>query len=227
MDSILSLLQEHPGPAAFLLLLICGLGLPPWSEELVLLGSGYFVAQAALGYQAAIGWCMAGMLAGDSVVYLLGKTAGERVYGWPVLRRHMGPKQRARFNRRFRIDGTKAVFLARFIPGYRMVAYFVAGNLGMRYWKFVLLDMIGAVLTVPVSVAIGWYFAENLDQAMALLRTFEVPLIVLGAGLLALLLWRTGWKRRSRLRQLLHFRAQRRKNGPDRRSHPDDSRPNR
>ncbi|MBC8329960.1 MAG: DedA family protein [Planctomycetes bacterium] len=216
MESILSLLEQFPGPAAFGLLLLCGLGLPPWSEELVILGSGYFVAQGGIHYYAAVAWCWAGILAGDSVIYFLGMTAGERVYNWPILRRHLGLKQRARFNRRFTREGTKAVFLARFIPGFRMVAYLVAGNLGMRYWKFLLLDSIGALLTVPVSVALGWYFAENLDQAGAILRAWEIPLMVLGGSIFALLLWRSGWKRRSRLRSLMHLRAQRRQKRSDR-----------
>lgn len=209
MDAILSLLAQYPGPAAFGLLLLCGLGLPPWSEELVILGSGYYVAEGGLGYLQAVLWCWAGILAGDSIIYFLGRTAGERVYGWPVLRRHLGPKQRARFNRRFLLEGTQAVFLARFVPGFRMVAYLVAGNLGMRYWKFLLLDSIGALLTVPVSVWIGLYFAENLDQAKHFLRTWELPLIALGALVLAFVLWRSGWKRRNRLRELLRIRAQR------------------
>jgi len=236
LDSILSLLEQFPGPAAFGLLLLCGLGLPPWSEELVILGSGYFVAQGGVGYYAAVAWCWAGILAGDSIIYFLGKTAGEKVYSWPILRRHLGQKQRARFNRRFTREGTKAVFLARFLPGFRMVAYLVAGNLGMRYWKFLLLDSLGAFLTVPISVAFGWYFAENLEQATALLRAWEIPLIILGGAILAFLLWRSGWKRRNRLRSLLHLRAQRRRpagrkappeappGGPEEgRSKPDDS----
>lgn len=221
MDGVLHLLEQYPGPAAFGLLVLCGLGLPPWSEEIVILGSGYFVAHGHLEYQTALLWCWCGILAGDSVIYLLGKTLGERVYRWPLLRRHLGRKQRARFNRRFTLDGTKAIFAARFIPGFRMVAYFVAGNLGMRYWKFLFLDSLGAFLTVPISVFVGWYFAENLEEARHFLRTWDLPLALAGLALLAFLFWRTGWKRRNRLRTLLRLRSRRRRESP---SAPDDSR---
>ncbi len=213
MDLVLELLDQHPGLFALGLLLLCGLGLPPWSEEIIILGTGYFVANGALSFHEAIGWCFAGILAGDSIIYSLGSAVGERVYGWPLLRRHMGMKQRARFNRRFRAEGTKAVFLARFIPGYRMVAYFVAGNLGMPYWKFVFLDSIGAALTVPISVWLGKLFADNLNHALDLIHQFEVPLAISGGVILLLLLWQSGRQRQLRLRALLRLREQRRKTG--------------
>ena len=44
MQSVLEVLSSAPGLWAFALLIACGLGLPPWSEEIVILGTGYFVA---------------------------------------------------------------------------------------------------------------------------------------------------------------------------------------
>ncbi len=208
MDAVLDLLSSLPGPAAFLLLLSCGVGGPPWSEEIVLLGMGYFVAEGHLSLEIAVLWGWGGILVGDSFLFFLGKTVGERVYEWPILRKKMGLKQRAQFNRSFRRNGTKAVFLARFLPGYRLVAYFVAGNLGMRYWKFVLLDTIGAILTVPISIWIGSLFAENLDQAMALIRGFEIPLAIAAGLVLAGTLWYSKRRRRQKLEDLLRQRAE-------------------
>ena len=169
---------------------------------------GYFVAEGHLSLEIAVLWGWGGILVGDSFLFVLGKTVGERVYEWPILRKKMGLKQRAQFNRSFRRNGTKAVFLARFLPGYRLVAYFVAGNLGMRYWKFVLLDTIGAILTVPISIWIGSLFAENLDQAMALIRGFEIPLAIAAGLVLAGTLWYSKRRRRQKLEDLLRQRAE-------------------
>ena len=209
MTEILDLLAQSPGIWALGLLVLCGLGLPPWSEEIIILGCGYFVAKGELLYEEALIWCWLGILLGDSLIYVLGRNVGERVYEWPLLRRHMGLKQRARFNRRFRREGTKAVFIARFIPGFRMVAYFVAGNLRMSYLRFLVLDSIGALLTVPISVWIGKVFSENLAQAIALIRKFEIPLAIFGGGVLAFMLWNSGRKRRLRLKHLINLRTRR------------------
>lgn len=209
MEAVLDLLAASPALATFGLLLLCGLGLPPWSEELVILASGYFVAEGAFSYGEAVLWCFAGILAGDSIIYGLGARVGERVYRWPILRRHMKARHRNKFNRLFIRHGTTAVFLARFLPGFRMMAYFVAGNLGMRYWKFVLLDALGAALTVPLSVYLGRVLAENLDHATELLHRYQVPLLILGVIALVVALRVRRQRRIARLAQLQHERASR------------------
>lgn len=209
METVLDLLASAPALATFGLLLLCGLGLPPWSEEIVILASGYFVAEGALSYGEAVGWCFAGILAGDSVIYLLGAWVGERVYHWPVLRSHMKARHRNKFNRLFFRHGTLAVFLARFLPGFRMVAYFVAGNLGMRYPKFLMLDSIGAALTVPISVYAGMVLAENIDKAQELFHKYQIPIAILGALALIVVLRVRRNRRIARLSEIQRERADR------------------
>ncbi len=209
MESVLEILSRYPAMATFGLLLFCGLGMPPWSEEIVILASGYFVAQGDLLYSQALFWCVAGILAGDSVIYLLGAWAGERVYNWPILRRHLRAGTRHKFNRLFFRHGTAAVFMARFIPGFRMMAYFVAGNLGMRFLKFLLLDLIGVALTVPISVYAGWKLADNFDRAKELIHEFQIPLIAFALIFLVVFVRRRGQQRRRRLQDLKEQRRQR------------------
>ena len=209
METVLELLSSNPGVWAFALLVACGLGMPPWSEELVILGTGYFVAQGDLGFLAACSWCFAGILAGDSVLWGLGRFAGERVYTWPILRRSFRPARRKRFNRFFLKYGTRAVFLARFLPGVRLWTYLVAGNLRMPWWKFAALDFVGALLTVPVSVWLGYHFARNLEYLMEVLHRFKVPLIGIGLLLALWFLLRLRRGRRERLRTLLERRRER------------------
>lgn len=209
METVLEFMAQGPGVVAFALLVACGLGLPPWSEELVILGSGYFVSEGMLGYLPAVCWCWGGILAGDTVIFMLGRYAGERVYGWPVLRSHLKPARRRRFNASFLKNGTKVVFFARFVPGVRMVAYLVAGNLRMSYTKFVILDSIGAALTVPISVYLGWKFAANLDLVLEKMHQFRIPLLILAAIVIAIVVYRMGTLRKNRFLALIRKRKQR------------------
>ncbi|MGB0952114.1 MAG: DedA family protein [Planctomycetota bacterium] len=213
MESVLDHMAQNPELWAFLLLVSCGLGLPPWSEELVILGSGYFVAQDGLSYGSAVFWCWAGILAGDTIIYSLGRFAGDRVYNWPVLRSHLRPARRRRFNSSFLKHGTKVVFFARFLPGVRMVAYLVAGNLRMPYWKFVTLDSIGAALTVPISVWLGWKFASNLDYLLEQMHQYQWPLLILGLLLIVFIVVRLGRARRERFLRILSMRKKRDQDG--------------
>lgn len=213
MDAVLEHMAQNPGLWAFMLLLACGLGLPPWSEELVILGSGYFVSTGDLSFLAAVFWCWGGILAGDSIIYMLGRFFGERVYGWPVLRRHLKPARRQRFNASFLKNGTKVVFAARFVPGVRTVAYLVAGTLRMPYHKFVALDSLGAALTVPVSVFLGWKFAANLDYVLEIMHLFRVPLLILACIGVAVLVYRLSKARKNRFLALIRRRKQRDEQG--------------
>jgi|FLOH01.1.fsa_nt_gi membrane protein DedA with SNARE-associated domain len=213
MDAVLEHMAQNPDLWAFMLLLACGLCLPPWSEELVILGSGYFVSTGDLGFLAAVFWCWGGILAGDSIIYLLGRFFGERVYGWPILRRHLKPARRQRFNASFLKNGTKVVFAARFVPGVRTVAYLVAGTLRMPYLKFVALDSLGAALTVPVSVFLGWKFAANLDYVLEIMHLFRVPLLILACVGVALLVYRLSMARKNRFLALIRRRKQRDEQG--------------
>jgi membrane protein DedA with SNARE-associated domain len=209
MESILETISTHPGLWVFALLFACGLGLPPWSEELVILASGWAVAQGHFSYLAAVLWCGAGILAGDSLLFALGRLAGDRVQGWPILRRALRPKRRQRFNEQFLRYGTRVVFFARFLPGVRTLTYLVAGNLGMPWWKFLTLDGLGALITVPVSVWLGWKFAANLDEVQLWLHRFQVPLAILGVAAGAWLILRFRRRRGSRLKELLLRRKRR------------------
>ena len=213
METVLEFMAQGPGVVAFVLLVACGLGLPPWSEELVILGSGYFVSEGILGYFPAVLWCWGGILAGDTIIFMLGRYAGERVYSWPVLRSHLKPARRQRFNASFLKNGTKVVFFARFVPGVRMVAYLVAGNLRMNYSKFVILDSIGAALTVPISVYLGWKFAANQDFLLEKMHQFRVPLLILAAIVILIVTYRMGAMRKSRFLALIRKRKQRDEQG--------------
>lgn len=212
MDSILETISTHPGLWAFLLLFACGLGLPPWSEELVILASGWAVAEGHFSYLAAVLWCSAGILAGDSLLFAFGRLAGDRVQNWPILRRALRPKRRKRFNQQFLLYGTRVVFLARFLPGVRTLTYLVAGNLGMPWWKFLMLDATGAAITVPISVWLGWKFSANLETVQLWLHRFQIPLAVLGAALVLWLTLRFRRRRGERLKELL-LRRKRREDG--------------
>lgn len=206
MNTILEAVSSHPGLWTFALLVASGLGLPPWSEELVILASGWAVSEGGLSYPAAVGWCLAGILAGDSIVFSLGRLAGDRVESWPILRRAMRPKRRKRFNQQFLLYGTRVVFLARFLPGVRTLTYLVAGNLGMPWWKFLALDSAGALVTVPISVWLGWKFAANLDLVVEWMHRFQIPLGILLVLVAAWAFFRLRRSRGARLRELRALR---------------------
>lgn len=169
-----------------------------------------------IAFGEAVMWCWAGIIAGDSIIYFLGRFVGARVYSWPILRSHFRPVKRKRFEQRFHEHGTKATFMARFFPGFRMIAFFVAGNMRFSYLKFVTLDSIGAALTVPISIYLGQKFSQNLEHVQQLMHEFQFPLIIVAILVVSVVIYLVGRKRRAKLRNLLHMRKQRTKDDAQR-----------
>jgi membrane protein DedA with SNARE-associated domain len=56
------------------------------------------------------------------------------------------------------------VFSCRFLAGARIPGYFTAGTLGMSYLRFLLLDVAGVLITVPVSIWLGQIFGGSVEE---------------------------------------------------------------
>jgi membrane protein DedA with SNARE-associated domain len=197
-DLLQSLLTQHAFTTVFVVLILCGAGLP-LPEEVPLIGGGWAVHKMGVGLVAywpmAIVACTA-ILIGDSLMFGLGSWFGLDVLRMRFLRRIFPPRRIRQARKAFDRHGWKAVFFARFLPGFRLAAYFLAGTLGMRWSFFVLLDLMGCLITVPISIWLGWHFGPNIDRAFEVLEQFRHVLIVVvvAAGLVWLLLWL--WRRR-------------------------------
>ncbi len=198
--------QKPPGPewvvqfltdygylGIVVILVLCGLGMPI-PEEITLIGSGYLSYMGALDWRLASIVCVSGILLGDSLIYFLGRRFGNAVLRLPLIRHELTPVRVAKFDVLFARYGDRAIFFARFLMGVRLAAYFVAGRQRMPYWKFILLDLAGALLTGPTSVFLGYYFGGHIEKAVEWAhRSNWVLLALLGLALAGALLY--AWRK--------------------------------
>jgi membrane protein DedA with SNARE-associated domain len=100
---------------------------------------------------------------GDSTGYLIGTKGGRRFREWRLVRRQRARIERAeQFLRRRR---AWAVFLGRFVAFLRAFIPFLAGSGRMRYGRFLLGNVSGAIVWGVGSVLVG-YLAGNSYQAV-------------------------------------------------------------
>ena len=83
------------------------------------------------------------------------------------------------------------MFVARFIPGVRFTAGPLAGALGMRFASFLIANVAGAVVYVPVVVgagyAVGYGFGSYVEHLRYVVGEVErIVLVVVLIGILAL-----------------------------------------
>ncbi len=119
---------------------------------------GALAATGALDVQWVIVLLMAAAFLGDNTNYWIGRFLGPKVFTaqsrW-LNRRHLD-KTEAFYEK----HGGKTVLLARFLPIIRTFAPFVAGIGRMRYGRFVLFSILGAVAWINSLVLAGYFFGN-------------------------------------------------------------------
>ncbi|GGB95612.1 VTT domain-containing protein [Cellulomonas carbonis] len=126
----------------------------------------------------------AAAFAGDQTGYLIGRSAGPRVFRRPdsrVFRQEYVDRTYAWFER----YGGRTVVLARFVPVVRTFAPVAAGVGGMRYRTFVTYNLVGALLWgVGVTLVGFWlgqvaFVQENIEAILiGIVAVSVVPVVV-------------------------------------------------
>ncbi|MES2817896.1 MAG: DedA family protein [Pseudomonadota bacterium] len=102
---------------------------------------------------------MVAAISGDSTNYVIGRTAGERLFSNPhskIFRRDYLQRTHEFYDR----HGGKTVTLARFLPIVRTFAPFVAGVGKMPYPRFLAFSVLGTIFWVGGLVALGYFFGN-------------------------------------------------------------------
>ncbi|BDG01573.1 DedA family protein [Anaeromyxobacter oryzae] len=186
-------------------LLLCGFGLP-LPEDVVLVTGGvlaWLEASQRLGVETAsfsimvrdpallamVLFGLAGILAGDSVIFFAGRKFGVRLADFRPLRRLITPAKLEKVEKLMRRRGNIVVVIARYLPGIRAPTYFTAGHAGLPYWEFLVFDGAAALVSAPLWVCIGFYFGSNIEEAARFAARFghyilvTMAVVLLGIGL--------------------------------------------
>ncbi len=161
----------------FLVLALCGLGLPV-PEELPLLTGGFLVHRGITHYPATLAVSFIGIVVGDNSLFFLGRRFGTGILGYVELVR---PHSRQRIERlKMFMDryGNVTIFYARFLAGVRALVYLTAGSAGMNPQRFVVYDALGAAISVPLAVSVGYFFGDQIDSAIRYLGGFDRVVLV-------------------------------------------------
>ena len=196
----------------FVVLLLCGFGFP-LPEDVILVTGGVLarlasdldsitlhdlVADIGLHVMVVVGLC--GILAGDSVIYMLGRTLGVRVAEFRLLRRLVPPEKLEEVEKRLRHKGKIVVVIARFLPGLRAPTYFTVGHSRLPYWQFLMFDGLAAMVSAPLWVCLGFWFGDDIQRAAREATRFSHFILAALAIVLGLLVFR--WVRRRRISRL-------------------------
>lgn len=192
-NALLPIFTEYGYLAVFIMLLICGFGVPI-PEDVTLVAGGVI---AGLGYadvntMFAVG--MAGVIIGDGMVFTIGRFQGVRVLQLKPVQRIITPERFHAAQEAFHKYGRWVMFVARFLPGLRTPVFFTAGmSKRVSFGTWLLMDGVAALISVPVWVYLGYFGARNFDWMFKILHRFQYgifALLGLGAVALGVIWWR-------------------------------------
>ncbi len=189
MDLLISIFSDYGYLAVFVMLLLCGFGLPI-PEDITLVAGGII---AGLGYadvHTMFAVCMAGVLIGDGIMFTLGHHFGQRILAFAPVRRLVTPQRFAQVQEKFVKYGNWVLFIARFLPGLRSPIFIVAGmSRRISIWRFILMDGLAASISVPVWVYLGDYGAYNRQWLLDMISRGQAGIYsLLGIGALTIII---------------------------------------
>jgi len=152
----------------------------------IMFGIGALIAAGSIAFWPAMGWAVAGAVAGDGLSFWLGHHYRERLTAiWPFTRY---PESLTRGILFFDKYGGKSVAFGRFFGPVRAVIPLVAGMMGMAPWRFLVANLLSALAWAPAYLLPGMVFGASIELASEV--AFRLVLLIL---LLAALLWLTVW----------------------------------
>ncbi len=179
--------------AVFLLLLGAGVGLP-FPEEVTQLTAGFLAHQGTLATVPALLVTWAGILAGDFLLFRLGRRHGVRVLSSRRLQKLFTPERRRWVERHFANHDFLTIAAARHASGLRLPVFATAGAMGVRTSTFLLADGLSALASVPIVFSLGYLFSSQLQAVRHHLH--EAELVGLALLLAAGLAWSVVRRRR-------------------------------
>lgn len=155
-------------------------------ETVVLLG-GAAAHEGLLHLYGVIASAMLGGIIGDQILFFLGWR-----YGTRILNRFENQKQKIDKANQL-INRYPALFVigTRFMYGFRIIGPILIGSSGLRPWRFVLLNIIGAAVWAVLFACLGFYAGKLIAPWLANIENYLEPIFWVAAAVA--LLW-GAWK---------------------------------
>lgn len=165
LDQTLAAIATQYGPWLYALLFLVifaetGLVVLPFLPgDSLLFIAGTVVAGAGLDVHLLVGLLIVAAILGDSLNYAIGRYLGPKVFDRPDSRwiKQDYLRQTQAFYDKY---GAITIVIGRFIPIIRTFAPFLAGVAAMQYRRFLVYNVIGAVLWIASLVYAGYVFGN-------------------------------------------------------------------
>jgi membrane protein DedA with SNARE-associated domain len=160
----------------------------PIPEEVPIISAGVLSQAGYARWWLALPVCLLGVLSGDVILYWVGHHWGEHVLDWRIVRRLLSREREQWLKDAYRRHAVKTIVMARHFMGLRAAAFLTAGIARVSFWKFLVTDAAAALVGVPFSFALAYFFTDQVDAIVADMHRAERWLALGGMFVLAMVL---------------------------------------
>jgi membrane protein DedA with SNARE-associated domain len=128
--------------------------------------------------------CFLAVLGSDILIYSFGRVFGKKLIRTKFFNNTIGQARFNKINKIFQKYSYWACGLFRFTPGIRFPGHMICGLMGIPLWKFIMVDGIAALVSVPSQVLLVAFYGDVILEKFK-----EFKLILLGLIGLVILIW--------------------------------------
>lgn len=125
--------------------------------------------------------CFFAVLGSDILIYTLGKFFGKKLIKTKFFEKRIGQKRFDKINGFFHKYSFWACGIFRFTPGVRFPGHLSCGITGISFWRFVLVDGLAALISVPTQVILVATYGEVI---LSKLKEFKVVFLLIIASVI-------------------------------------------
>lgn len=180
------LLEDHGYLAVGALVLLDNCGIPVPGQT-ILVAAAVYAGTGRLSFPAVLAVALVAAVVGDALGYLVGRAGGRAfVHRWGryVL---LTPARFQRAEDFFGRHGAAVVTWARFVDILRQTNGIIAGTVGMPWRRFMVFNLVGAVLWTGVWAGLGYAAGMHIGTIYAAFARSQI-LVLAVLGVLAVVL---------------------------------------
>lgn len=149
----------------FAALIAAGMGLP-LPEDIVFIAGAVLAQRGLTSLPVTVAVLTLGVFVGDTVLFFLAKRLGPAIYEKRFVRAVISDTRRAWLIDKIARHGSLVVFCARHVAGFRGPTFAIAAIHGISYARFIIADMLALAVSMPIFMAVGFFFANRIDRAL-------------------------------------------------------------
>ncbi len=188
-----SLISQFSYVGLFILLILGGLGIPFFPEDLILISCGMLISFEIIEPVPATVIAYLGLVISDSMLYYAGRKFGRKIITNSRFARIISLPKFLLLERKFKKHSILIMLAGRLLVGFRAQVFLLAGMTKVSFIKFFLIDAIGAAIVLTIMIYAGYMGGVFLDKVKKGILYMEYALaflIILGVILLLIYLSR-------------------------------------